>query len=233
MVWIKLFVFYYLRNKQSRIWSIYESKYKRSDPWMWPLKTVWENALPGSWFFFFKPFLLFEDNANLLPSDYAIGLKECFEMKWFDLFCLMRSSSAVPMAEVNRVVFYQWGSSLGIYRFFPTHYSGFRAWSSSMLFISSPLCLLIPGILLTSPSQVHAALADEFKRMWINWESPVLAFSGFKHCMTSWSDSELWIGKELCPAISEMPCSQCVYPDLQAAEIPAASGSLQKTSLLY
>lgn len=63
MAWIKLFVFYYLRNKWSRIWFIYESKYKRSDPWILPLKTEKMLFLVAD--SFLKPFILFEDNANL------------------------------------------------------------------------------------------------------------------------------------------------------------------------
>lgn len=84
------------------------------------------------------------------PSNYAIYFRECFEMKWFDLFSLMRSSSIVSTAEGNRVLYFiNEDRSYQIYKTFlcPSWWvcaEYFGNWSSCMLFISSPMCLLIP-----------------------------------------------------------------------------------------
>lgn len=105
MVWIKLFIFYYLRNKQSRIWFTYESKYKRSDPWLLPLKTIWEKAFRGSWFFLEVIYSFLKITPTPPLPNYAIYFKGCFEIKWFHLFTLIRSSGFVS-AQQKAIVCY-------------------------------------------------------------------------------------------------------------------------------
>lgn len=73
-------------------------------------------------------------------------------MKWFDIFSLMRSSSIVSTAEGNSVLYFI--DEDRIFWIYKTFLSPswqvcavyFGGWSSCMLFISSPVCLLIPVI---------------------------------------------------------------------------------------
>lgn len=54
------------------------------------------------------------------------------------------------------------------------------------------------------------------------------AFSGSKCCMSPWSEAELGTVKELCPAISAMPCSQCVYPVLRVGWLAGCCSRCQQ-----
>lgn len=119
MVWIKLFIFYYLRNKQSRILFIYENKYKRSDPWMLPLKSVWENVLPGSCSFLQaissfwrecqppRPQMMQYILKNALKWNGLISLDRR-EVLWYCIKCRRQWSVLFVVSELVPVVFWEW-----------------------------------------------------------------------------------------------------------------------------